>query len=60
LDVFNVRNVEALTLHRPKVDLAIELQEGKQLPYNPLYPLSSTELEVLRQWLEEQLQKGFI
>jgi len=60
LDVFSVRNAETLALHRPGVDLAIELQEGKQPPYGPLYPFSPAELEVLRQWLEEQLQKGFI
>jgi len=60
LDVFSVRNAETLALHRPGVDLAIELQEGKQPPYGPLYPFSPAELEILRQWLEEQLQKGFI
>ena len=60
LDVFSVKNIETFVSHRPEVDLAIELQKGKQPPYSPLYPLSPAELEVLRQWLEEQLQKGFI
>ena len=60
MDVFNVKNTEALILYRPGVNLAIELQKGKQPLYGPLYPFSLTELEVLRQWLEEQLQKGFI
>jgi hypothetical protein len=48
-DVFTAVNAEQLPPHRPGVDLAIELQEGKQPPYGPLYPLSPAELEVLRE-----------
>ena len=47
-------------LYCPEVDLNIELQEGKQPLYGPFYPLSPTELEVLRQYFEENLKKGFI
>ena len=53
LDVFNVRNAEAFVLYRPKVDLAIELQKGKQSSYGPFYPFSLVELEVLKQWVKE-------
>jgi len=48
------------TPHRPEVNLNIELQEGKQSPYKPLYPLSPIELEVLQQYLEKNLKKGFL
>jgi reverse transcriptase-like protein len=60
LDVFSPSNVEKLPPNRPEVDIAIELHEGKQAPYGPLYPLSAAELEVLRQYTEENLDKGFI
>ncbi len=60
LDVFSKEGVVTFAPHCPKVDLNIELQEGKQPPYGPLYPLSPAELKVLRQYLEENLKKGFI
>ena len=59
-DVFTAVNAEQLPPHRPGVDLAIELQEGRQPPYGPLYPLSPAELEVLREYIQENLAKGFI
>jgi hypothetical protein len=59
-DVFMPTNAEKLPPHRAGVDLAIELQEGKQPPYGPLYPLSPAELEVLRHYIQENLDKGFI
>ena len=40
--------------------MAIELQEGKEPPFGPLYPLSQKELEALYQYVEENLEKGFI
>ncbi len=60
LDIFNVRNAEVFALYRPGVDLTIEFQEGKQLFYSLFYLFSLAKLEVLKQWLEKQLQKGFI
>jgi RNase H-like domain found in reverse transcriptase/Reverse transcriptase (RNA-dependent DNA polymerase)/Integrase zinc binding domain/Chromo (CHRromatin Organisation MOdifier) domain/Integrase core domain len=60
LDVFSPANAEKLPPNRPEVDIAIELQEGKHAPYGPLYPLSAAELEVLRQYIQENLDKGFI
>ena len=41
-------------------DHAIELEEGKQPPFGPLYSMSDLELQALRDYLEEQLAKGFI
>ena len=59
-DVFSAHNAATLAPNRPGVDLAIELQEGKEPPFGPLYPLSRAELEELRRYLEENLRKGFI
>ena len=59
LDVFSANNAKKLAPHRD-IDLAIELQSGKEPPYGPIYPLSQTELAALREFLEENLAKGFI
>jgi len=59
LDVFSTANARQLAPHRD-IDLAIDLQPGKEPPYGPIYPLSQTELAALREFLEENLQKGFI
>jgi Reverse transcriptase (RNA-dependent DNA polymerase) len=59
LDVFSPTNAEELADHRD-IDLAIELQPGKEPPYGPIYPLSQTELAALKEFLEENLAKGFI
>ncbi|KAG0154371.1 hypothetical protein PDIDSM_1751 [Penicillium digitatum] len=36
------------------------VQEDKPLPFGPLYPMSRNELEVLKDWIEDNLRKGFI
>nr|CEG03377.1 unnamed protein product [Fusarium acuminatum CS5907] len=33
---------------------------GGELPFGPLYGMSRDELLALREWLEENLRKGFI
>ena len=40
--------------------MAIELLPGKEPLYRLIYPLSQTELAALRDFLEENLAKGFI
>ncbi len=40
--------------------LAIELVEGKQLLYGPIYALSPVELETLKSYIETHLKTGFI
>ena len=59
LDVFLASNAKKLVLYRD-IDLAIELQPGKEPLYGLIYPLSQTELAALRDFLEENLAKGFI
>ncbi len=39
---------------------AIELIEGKQLPYGPIYALNPVELEILKTYIETHLKTGFI
>jgi transposase InsO family protein len=58
-DVFSMDNAKRLAPHR-NIDLAIELQPGKEPPYGPIYPLSPRELTALKEFLEENLEKGFI
>lgn len=41
-------------------DLAITLEEGHQPPFQPLYNLSQVELDILRKYLAEYLQRGWI
>ena len=41
-------------------EYAIELVEGKQPPYGPIYSLSPVELETLKTYIETHLKTGFI
>lgn len=50
---------KALPKHKPW-DHEIKLQEGKQPTFGPLYQLSEKELGVLREYIQENLKKGFI
>jgi Reverse transcriptase (RNA-dependent DNA polymerase)/RNase H-like domain found in reverse transcriptase/Integrase zinc binding domain/Chromo (CHRromatin Organisation MOdifier) domain/Integrase core domain len=58
-DVFEENEDE----HLPQVSSvrhSIETEEGKPVPYGPLYPLSQLELRTLREYLEDSLRKGWI
>ena len=58
-DVFSAE--EASKLPSEKVNHEIQLRPGAgSPPYGPLYPCSATELNHLRQYLEEMQQKGWI
>ena len=39
---------------------AIELVEGKQPPYGPIYSLGPVELETLKAYIKTHLKTGFI
>jgi len=47
------------TKHRP-YDCKIDLKEGSTAPWGPIYPLSETELQTLREWLKEMEKTGKI
>lgn len=38
----------------------LELVEGKQVPYGPIYALSLVELEILKTYIETYLKTGYI
>ena len=59
LDIFD--HEKAGTLPRTKTsDHVIELEEGKTLPYGPIYPLSRIELKELQAYLVDNIKKGRI
>ena len=59
LPLFSEALAKNLPPHR-SYDHKIPLREGFTPPFGPLYPLSKTELETLKEWFEENLSKGFI
>ena len=59
MDVFLTVNTRKLAPHWD-IDLTIDLQPGKEPLYGPIYPLSPWELAALKEFLEENLAKGFI
>lgn len=59
LDVFSKTEADKLPPHRP-FDHHITLQDGKTPPFGPIYSLSEKELGVLREYLDENLTKGFV
>ena len=58
-DVFEKKNADILPHYRP-YDCAIELQEGAQPPFSPIYNLSQNKLVELRKYIDENLSKNFI
>jgi len=59
LPLFKKAVAEVLPPHR-SYDHKIPLKEGFTPPFGPLYSLSKPELQALRQWIDENLSKGFI
>ena len=59
LPLFQKSLADKLPPHRP-YDHVIPLKEGFTPPFGPLYSLSHNELKALREWLDDNLSKGFI
>jgi len=59
MNVMGKKMTDALPEHRP-YDCKIELKEGSTAPWGPIYPLSETELQALREWLKEMERAGKI
>jgi hypothetical protein len=57
-DVFEKKNVNILPQHR-LYDCIIDLQEGIQPPFGPIYNLSQNELTALWDYLDENLTQNF-
>uniref|UniRef100_A0A8C5PE09 Gypsy retrotransposon integrase-like protein 1 n=1 Tax=Leptobrachium leishanense TaxID=445787 RepID=A0A8C5PE09_9ANUR len=58
-DVFNEKKAEDLPPHRV-YDCPIDLLPGAAIPYGRIYPLSEPELKTLKEYIRENIQKGFI
>src|SRR5437588_4418134 len=58
-EIFSEEKIHALLEHG-KYDHKIELQPGTTPPFGPIYPLSKSELQVLRKYLDEILVDGKI
>jgi len=58
-NVFNRAKVDTLSPHQP-YDPKINLEEGSSPPFGPIYSMSSSKLESLREFLDEHLNIGLI
>ena len=58
-DIFSKTKAETLPSHHP-YDFKINLEEGAQPPVGPIYSLSASEQESLKEFIEENLNMGFI
>ena len=59
-DVFLAENTAELLENTGINEHAIELEEGKQPPFGPIYSLGSVELEILKTYIKTNLANGFI
>ncbi|SAL95633.1 hypothetical protein, partial, partial [Absidia glauca] len=57
--VFSKKEANILPSHR-KYDMEIKLQKDASPPWGPIYNLADNELKALREYLDENLAKGFI
>jgi len=59
LGIMSEEAANALLEHR-SYDCKIDLKEGSTPPWGPIYPLSETKLQALREWLKEMEKAGKI
>ena len=59
-DVFSAENAAELPENTGINEHAIELEEGKQPSFGPIYSLGPVELETLKTYIETNLANGFI
>jgi hypothetical protein len=57
--VFEKKNVNTLPKHH-SYDCSIDLEEGAQPPFGPIYNLSQDECASFHEYINENLEKGFI
>ena len=60
IDLFDPEGTTAELLPHRSFDHAIDLKEGAQAPWGPIYTLSEVELEALKEYLEDMLRTGKI
>ena len=59
MGIMSKEAADVLPEHR-QYNCKIDLKEGSTLPWGPIYPLSETELQALREWLKEMERTGKI
>ena len=59
-NIFSAENAAELPENLGINEYAIELEEGKQPPFGPIYSLGPIELETLKSYIEMNLTNGFI
>ena len=60
LKVFSQEEINKMILHYLKLYYTIHMQPGSQPPAETLYNMSRFELQVLKKYLENDLNKKFI
>lgn len=56
---FSAESAAILAEHGPH-EMSIDLMPGKEPPHGPLYSLSQTEAKLLREYIEKNLERGWI
>ena len=59
-EVFSKPKAHELPQHRGPLDHHIDLEPGSKPVFGPIYNLSETELQVLKDYIDENLRKRFI
>jgi hypothetical protein len=60
LPLFSKVLADRLPPHRPNIDHEVRLRVGETPSLGPLYKMSREELVVMKEWLEDNMTKGFI
>jgi hypothetical protein len=60
LPLFSKVLADMLPPHEPNIDHEVRLKEGETPSLGPLYTMSREELVVMKEWLEDNMTKGFI
>jgi hypothetical protein len=60
LPLFSKVLADRLPPHRPNIDHEVRLKEGETPSWGPLSKMSREELVVMKEWLKDNLTKGFI
>ena len=60
LPAFEKGEKTSLQPHRPGIDLEINMEEGKGLPDQKVYPLGAEELEAVQEYIRKTEARGWI
>jgi hypothetical protein len=60
LPLFSKVLADRLPPHRPNIDHEVRLKEGETPSWGPLYKMSREGFVVMKEWLEDNMTKGFI